>query len=242
MTDRNPSILLVDDDRDICENMADIFGDLGYEVHVAHEGKSALSMVRERAFDVAILDLKMPGMDGLTLYREIRKLQAGMEAFLITAYAGAGTADEAIAAGMCQILSKPVDVTSLMHLITEALERPLVLVVDSDDTLCRSLWSLLHERGYRVGIAHDSKQAVEQLRSSTRVVLIELQLPDNDVIGLSRLIREAQPNVRVMLVAGHHAESETKVEYLRADVHAICYKPFNLPALLGTLDQLTREA
>ena len=49
MTGQAPSILLVDDDEDICENMADIFADLGYDVDVAHEGRTALELVRRRS-------------------------------------------------------------------------------------------------------------------------------------------------------------------------------------------------
>ncbi len=137
MTDHAPSILLVDDDKDICENMADIFADLGYTVNVAHEGNAALDLVRERPYDVTLLDLKMPGMDGLALYREIKKRQAGTAAFLVTAYASATTTEDAIAAGMWQVLPKPLDLPRLLHLIDEALERPLVLVVDDDVDLLR---------------------------------------------------------------------------------------------------------
>ena len=93
--------------------MADIFSDLGYEVDVAHEGTAALELVRRRPYDVALLDLKMPGMDGLTLYREIKKLQSGMVAFLVTAYAGGSVADQAIAAGAWRVLPKPVDLPRL---------------------------------------------------------------------------------------------------------------------------------
>src|SRR5512147_828002 len=78
MSPQSPTLLLVDDDVDICANLADILGDLGgYRVDVAHDGPTALELVRQRPFDVALLDLKMPGMDGLTLYRELKKLRAG---------------------------------------------------------------------------------------------------------------------------------------------------------------------
>src|SRR2546428_789145 len=70
------SVLVVDDDVDTCRNLSDILTDLGYHVDCAHDGPSALDLVRRNAYDVALLDLKMPGMDGLTLYREIKKLSA----------------------------------------------------------------------------------------------------------------------------------------------------------------------
>jgi CheY-like chemotaxis protein len=150
-----PRILVVDDEVDTCRNLADILSDLGYDVEMAHDGLSALELIRQKPFDVALLDLKMPGMDGVSLYREIKKLQAGTVAIIVTAYATSATADSALAAGAWQIVSKPVDFPHLMKFVDEALGQPLVMVVDDDDDLCSILWDLLRERGYRVSVAHD---------------------------------------------------------------------------------------
>lgn len=239
MSDKTLSILLVDDDIDICHNMSDIFTDLGYHVDVAHEGKTALALVKRRLYDVVLLDLKMPGMDGLTLYREIKKLQTGMVAMLVTAYAGGSTTEEALAAGAAHVLAKPVDLERLLKLIDEALEQPLVLVVDDDTDLCANLGDLLHDRGYRVSIAHDAPQAVEQLRGTTRVVLIDLKLPRGDGTEVFRQIREANPETRAVLITGHRAELEPVIDQLRNEgVDAVCYKPFDIPELLDTLGAL----
>src|SRR5436190_21844803 len=93
-----PTILVVDDEVDTCHNLSDILTDLGYRVDMAHDGLSALELVRQNHYDLALLDLKMPGMDGLTLYREIKKLRAGTVAIVVTAYATSGTAAESLAA------------------------------------------------------------------------------------------------------------------------------------------------
>src|SRR4051812_29650663 len=157
MNTNNPAILVVDDEVDTCHNLSDILTDLGYRVDTAHDGPSALELVRKTNYDIALLDLKMPGMDGLTLYREIKKLRAGTEAIVVTAYASSATAEEAVSAGAWQVLSKPVDLPKLMGLVDEALGQPLVLVVDDDPDLCANLWDLLRERGYRVAVAHDER-------------------------------------------------------------------------------------
>jgi two-component system response regulator HydG len=68
-------VLIVDDEVDSCRNLSDILTDLGFRVDCATEGKGALDLVRQRHYDVALLDLKMPGMDGLALYREIKKIR-----------------------------------------------------------------------------------------------------------------------------------------------------------------------
>lgn len=118
-------ILVVDDDVDTCANLSDILGDLGYRVDTAHDGHAALELVRQNPYDVALLDLKMPGMDGLTLYREIKKLRAGTVAIIVTAYASSVTTSDAQSAGVWQVIPKPVDFRSLLGLVDEALSQPL---------------------------------------------------------------------------------------------------------------------
>src|SRR5262249_19405360 len=132
MNATQPSILVVDDDVDTCRNLSDILTDLGYQVDVAHDGPAALERVMEKVYDIALLDLKMPRRDGLTLYREIKKLRAGTVAIVVTAYASHATTAAALAAGAWQVLAKPIDFPRLLGLVGEALVQPLVLVVDDD--------------------------------------------------------------------------------------------------------------
>src|SRR5947208_1462288 len=106
MSPTSPSVLVVDDEVDTCRNLSDILTDRGYRVDVAHDGPSALELVRKNPYDVALLDYRMPGMDGLTLYREIKKLRADTVAIVVTAYASGTTTEEALQAGAWQVLSK----------------------------------------------------------------------------------------------------------------------------------------
>src|SRR6185437_1066779 len=137
------SILVVDDEDDTCRNLSDILTDLGYQVDTALDGFTALELVRKKPYDVALLDLKMPGMDGLTLYRELKKIRSGTVAIVVTAYASGDTTREALAAGAWQVLPKPVDFPRLLGLVNEALDQPMVMVVDDDHDLCANLWDLL---------------------------------------------------------------------------------------------------
>ena len=236
-----PSILVVDDDVDTCHNLSDILTDLGYHVETAHDSPSALERVRARPYDVALLDLKMPGMDGLTLYREIRKLRAETVAIVVSAFADKETAGAALAAGAWQVLAKPVDFPRLRSLVDEALDQPLVLVVDDDPDLCANLWDLLRERGYRVGLAHTEREAAGRLADQTfRVVLIDLKLPQGDGGSVYRLVRETRPKARTVLITGFPAEMDPVMrQVLSEGADAVCYKPFDVPKLLATLDGLT---
>ena len=234
-------ILVVDDDIDTCRNLSDILTDLGYRVDVANDGLSALALVRRNAYDLALLDYKMPGMDGLTLYREIKRLRSETVAIVVTAYAGGTTAEEALQAGAWHVLSKPVDFPKLLGLVNEAVGQPLVLVVDDDHDLCANLWDLFRERGFRVSVAHDETEAAERLKDSTfTAVLIDIKLPKGDGIHVFQLVRQANPKARTVVITGHPSETDEQVQkLLKEGADAVCYKPFDVPQLLATLDRLT---
>jgi DNA-binding response OmpR family regulator len=241
MTQQPSRLLVVDDEVDTCRNLSDILTDLGYKVDIAHDGLSALELVRRNPYDVALLDLRMPGMDGLELFHRIRQLRAGTVGIIVTAYAGTDTTERALAAGAWQVLAKPVEFARLLALVEQAVGQPLVLIVDDDPDLCQSLRDVLCERGYRVCLAHDEATAAAHLRdTSFRVVLIDMKLPDGDGAGVYRLVREADPQARTVVVTGFRGEMEKRVEQvLNEGADAVCYKPFDVGNLLATLERLT---
>jgi len=117
------TILVVDDDADTCQNMADLFGDWGYAIETAESGDTALVKARQHLYDLALLDLRMPGMDGLTLCRHLKRLQPPMVTMLVTAYGGDDLDQKARAAGARYVLLKPVDFPRLIALVEKALVR-----------------------------------------------------------------------------------------------------------------------
>jgi DNA-binding NtrC family response regulator len=243
MPERTASILIVDDDADTCANLSDILTDLGYRVASAHDGPSALELARFRPFDVALLDLKMPGMDGLTLYREIKRLRAGTVALIVTAHAASDTAAKALQTGAWQVLAKPVDFERLLPLVETALQQPLVMVVDDDHELCENLWDLLRERDLRVCVAHDEQEAEERLANRDfKVVLIDMKLPRGNGSQVFRLVRRTNPQARVVLITGHRGELEELIQRVLSEgADAVCYKPFDVPLLLETVQKLVHS-
>jgi len=233
------SILVVDDEADTCQNLADILGDLDYNVDTALNGLEALELVRRKRYDVALLDMKMPGMDGLTLYREIRKLQPDTVALIVTAYASGRTADDALKAGAWQVLSKPVDLSKLLPLVDDATHQPLVLVIDDDEALCDNLWELLRERKLRVCLAHSEEQALARLSGSDyQVVLVDLKLPGGDGRHVLSVLREEHPDARTVLITAYRSEMSEKETPLAAGADAVCFKPFDVGQLLDTVARL----
>ncbi len=119
-----PSILVVDDDPDTCATLSDILTDFGYRVDVAHGGTAALELIPEGGYGLAVLDFKMPDMDGVELYRRIRRTSSGVVGILVTAFASRETEAAAREAGVRRVVPKPVDVGRLLPLVEEAVGKP----------------------------------------------------------------------------------------------------------------------
>ena len=115
-------ILVVDDDQGLLKLMKIRLQGAGYRVTVSEEGAEALACSQEVAHDLAIIDLKMPRMDGLTLLQHLLKLQPTLPAIILTAHGTIASAVEATKKGAYDYLTKPFDSKDLLHRIDKALE------------------------------------------------------------------------------------------------------------------------
>ena len=104
-----PSILVVDDEAAIRESLKDWLMEDGYNVYLAVNGEDAIFMMETFLYDVILLDLKMPGMDGLETLRCIKKISPDSEVLMMTAYASVDTAVQAMKEGAFDYLVKPFD-------------------------------------------------------------------------------------------------------------------------------------
>jgi putative PEP-CTERM system response regulator len=119
-------ILVVDDEQSQRDLLAGLLSKAKHQVVVAGSGEEALEKINE-GIDLAIVDLKMPGMDGLTTLKEIKKLNPAISVIILTAYGTVETAVEAMKQGAYDYLNKPIDVDELLLIIKRAMEREELL-------------------------------------------------------------------------------------------------------------------
>jgi len=123
---RKPRLLLVDDEIPFVENLLKLLTRRGYEVSTAHDGDSALRIVQEREFDVVILDQNMPGKDGITVLRELKKKQPHLEVVILTGYGSVDMALKGFELGIYDYTSKPIQLTDLEAKIRQAFQRKML--------------------------------------------------------------------------------------------------------------------
>ncbi len=116
------SILVVDDNINLCNSMSLIFGHKGYSVTTAVDGLEAIDRVRERPFDITFMDIKMPVMNGVKAYRRIKQIRPGSVVIMMTAYSLEDLLEEALQEGAYAALYKPLDMGKVLGMVDEILE------------------------------------------------------------------------------------------------------------------------
>jgi excisionase family DNA binding protein len=116
-----PRVLVVDDEASIRDLLAKTLALAEYDVDVAPDGRSALERMRMYPYDLLIADLKMPGMDGLTVIREAKRYKADLPVIIITGYSTESSAIEAVNLGVAGYLTKPFRVPQVLSAAAKAL-------------------------------------------------------------------------------------------------------------------------
>ena len=117
----NKSILIVDDQKDLCTVLSDSLSQDRYRVFTAPNGKLALQLAKKENPDLILLDIKMPGMDGIEVLRKIKKMKKEIVVIMFTAYGTLETARKAMKLGAYDYVTKPVDLFLLKSLVKEVL-------------------------------------------------------------------------------------------------------------------------
>ena len=116
-----PRVLVVDDEASIRDLLAKTLALAEYDVDVAPDGRSALERVRMYTYDLLIADLKMPGVDGLTVIREAKRYKADLPIIIITGFSTESSAIEAVNLGVAGYLTKPFRVPQVLAAAAKAL-------------------------------------------------------------------------------------------------------------------------
>jgi excisionase family DNA binding protein len=117
-------VLVVDDEASIRDLLAKTLALAEYEVDTAGDGAAALDRMRSAGYDLLIADLKMPGMDGLTLIKQAKKLKADLPVIIITGFSTESSAIEAVNLGVAGYLTKPFRVPQVLAAAAKALGQP----------------------------------------------------------------------------------------------------------------------
>jgi len=229
-------VLIVDDDIDHAESLADVIEMRGHGAQLAHSGEEALAYFRATDFDFVLLDVKLPGINGVETFLEMKKIRPAAQVMMMTGYSVEQLVAQAIEGGALGVLNKPFAATQVLELLSNVKPRGKILVADADVGFVDAVVPILKAAGYAVDVAATGAEALEKMiAEDVDCLVLDLRLPVLSGAELYARLVKAGRTVPTVLVAGGGGEETEQEPQLRAQIHGMLFKPLDPNALLTAI-------
>ncbi len=232
-------VLVVDDDPSMVATLKDILEATGFAVDVAHSGTEAIEKTLNCMPDCILMDVRMPGLDGVETFRELKRTAPQCNVIFMTAFASAELVDEARNEGAVQVFAKPLDLERVIHLIEKTTSKVSVLVIGDASTSERALGDCLSASELDVRFAHCVDDAVLLFRQQPwQAVIVDMEYGARIGVDGLRVIRDLDPYAAMILLSGLEGSDPTT----RQDLEGIASSYFSRPSTLDDLLERVRKA
>jgi DNA-binding NtrC family response regulator len=233
------SILIVDDNVDMAETLADILIALGINVEIAYDGFKAIEKVKTKQFDLVLMDIKMPILDGVETFKRIKHIRPKTIVMMMTAYALNDLIALALSEGAYGIWYKPVEIQKIIELVEQNPENgALLLIVDDDLAACETLIDILQKKGHCTTQASSGEKAKSIIKEQNfDIVLIDAKMPVMNGLETYLELRKIRPQIKAIIITGYRQEVQYLVdEAMRNNLYTCLYKPIEVNKLLKIID------
>ncbi len=239
---REFNVLVVDDDEGMTETLSDIFCEIGYDVDVANDGYKALDMAAKKSYSIVLMDIKMPDIDGVEVFRRLKPIIPDAKVLMMTAFAVDNLMKEAIDEGACRVFDKPLNMDEVITFLERSRRASFVLIVDDDPGVCETIKDSLEFKGYTAAIAHSGSGAIEFAKHNhVNAAIIDVKMPVLNGLETYVELRNEIPGLGAVMITGFRQETEAIVkEALDKKAHSCFYKPLNMDDIFKALDDLTK--
>lgn len=237
---RKAQVLVVDDNRDLLDTFSRILEKRGYNVETADDGFAAVDKFRSQHFDIVLMDIIMPGLNGVETLKRIKSINPQTKVVLMTAYCDEKDLRTAEREGAFRAIHKPVDIQWLLNLIQETTTHLPVLIVDDDPNFCRVLGRTLELKGYQVRTATSGKAALKLAAGHCfQIAFLDIKMPEMDGLETYLKLKEISPDTVAVMMTGYRDEMNDRLKSGLAAATVNCiYKPFDIGEALEMVDQL----
>jgi len=236
------NILVVDDLQSIRLTLGAILEDAGHNVITVEDGYEAIKAARKTHFDAIFMDIKMPGIDGVQTFREIKKIDPKAAVIMMTAYSVEDLVKEALEEGAYAIVYKPFDIDRIIAIIEQLLqEKVLILVVDDQFGDRETLKEMLENKGYRVATAKDGVEAIEMVKERHYdIIFLDVKLPDMNGVQVFEQVKQIDPQAAVIMMTGYSMEDLVR-KAINEGIYTCIHKPFDMEKVIGLVEQIWKQ-
>jgi len=236
--------LLVDDNEDFLDSTKDVLEEEGYAVQIAASGEEAIRKVEESSPDLVVMDIKMPGMNGVESFTHMKRLRPGIRVIMCTAYIVDGLIRQALEEGAYSVLNKPFEMELLLNTIAHCLQEQnsgVILLADEDKFFCDKWARILRGCGHRVAVAHNGVEALGLARNNAfDVLILQLNLPKLNALEIHKRLQAEQHKVLATVILGSPHELDAEVHQMLRQEHGLITfsKPMEQAGFLDLLGSI----
>ncbi len=157
----NKKILVVDDELSMREFLEILLKEEGYHVHTANDGKMAAQKIKEDDYHLVITDIQMPGMNGLDVLKEVKKVSPATEVIMMTAYASAESAVEAMKQGAYDYITKPFKIDEIKLIVKNIFEK---MTLERENILLKKELREEFNFGDLIGVSNEMREIYELIK------------------------------------------------------------------------------
>ena len=236
------NILIIDDNRDMADGLGMILENEGYQVTLAYNGHDGMNAFNEGRFDVALIDIRMPDMNGFEVLREIHKKDPKVRAIMITGYRIQQVLSEIVDDGNVEILRKPFEVERVLQILDEHHDETIVLVTDDAPDCGERLSAYLKGHGMQTMLARNCQEAIDGVISRpVDVLVLDMRRPIIYDLAVYTELKQLGHRVKTIIVAGCADVDTESVDVLRSTLVTGClFKPFKPEGMLDAIKALVK--
>jgi two-component system response regulator HydG len=235
----------LDDDLDFAEGIADLLEARGYVSIVANSGEEALEKIKVHDVDVTLMDVMMPGMNGVDTFKAVREIEPEASVVLMTGYTIERLLQDAVNSGAKGVLHKPVGIDDLFSMLGEIGREEMVLLVDDDQDFAQAACHYLQDEGYKVEVVNSGSAAIERIvNNGITVLILDLKMPNIDGVDVIKRLEELGVTIPTILVTAYRDEQSSRLAELGKlkALSGILEKPFDprrLVDMIANIDTKT---
>jgi two-component system, NtrC family, response regulator HydG len=237
LTTKHLNILVVDDDKDNAHSMAELFELDGHRATTVYSGDGAIGAYIENDYDVAFMDVVMPGKNGVDSFLEIRRLKPRAMVYMMSGYSVEQLMQQALQEGTLGVFSRPMAPASILEVLQEVGDGGIVISEEFAPNAGEIIHHVLREAGVKARVLKEPRSVLLQPPSVDDGMLIyDFHSPLIEGIGVCKEVRSQGNNSPAILVAGAR-NPRLKEEPLLRDfsVTGIVSKPFDPVQILDYL-------
>ncbi len=235
------NILVVDDLKSSRLTLGGILEDEGHNVVLAENGYQAIEAAKQIPFDLIFMDIKMPGINGVQTFREVKRINPQAAVIMMTAYSVEDLVREALEEGAYAVVYKPFEIEHVVSIIEAALHKTLILVVDDYFADRETIKAILEERGYRVVTADTGGEALARVKEKHfDIIFLDIRLPDIDGAQIFEQVKLIDSEVAVIMMTGY-SEEELVRSAVSQGAYTCIYKPFDVEKILTLVGEISRQ-